>query len=108
MKLFKIVFLFLVLSGVALIAFAYFSGVFDNSQSKACSKLNPGITEADLVASLGTPIGQPTAEGDIRILRFRANIAAAGPIEAWVGRKTEKVVRLRCSYDGPDTWKIDQ
>lgn len=112
MKLFKIILLFLVLSGAALFAFAYFLGVFDNSQSKACGKLKPGITKADLIAALGAPTGRPRPSakerGDIWILSFRTNIVAAGPIEAGVGRKTEKVVWLRCSYDGPYAWKIDQ
>lgn len=106
MKLFKMILLFLVLSVAALFTFAYFMGYLDNSQSKACRTLKPGITETDLVAALGAPIDRLTAEGDIWILSFRPDILSSGPLIARVDKKTNKVIRLRCSYDGANTWEI--
>ena len=107
MKLFKIVFLLLFSSGVALMAFAYFMGYFDNTQSKICRELKPSVTEADLVRALGPPESQKE-NIDYRKIYFRADILAPGPIEAKVDKKTNKVIQLRCSHDGPATWGARQ
>lgn len=78
-------------------------------QGRICESLQPGLSKQELISALGTPIDQEEREGGVWILSFRENIGAAGPITAWVDQKTEKVVRLRCWFEGSsDTWKIDK
>ena len=62
---------------------------------KACAKIAPGATEADLVRALGAPERSEDA-GAVRRLFFHTHRAAAAPISADVDPATGRVRELRC------------
>jgi hypothetical protein len=62
---------------------------------KACPKIPPGATEADLVRALGAPERRSEA-GGVRRLEFHTHRAAAAPIGADVDPATGRVLELRC------------
>ncbi|SRR5258708_3672792 len=70
---------------------------------KACKTIKPGVSLAELKAVLGEPVATSTSRGTTW-LYFRTASIAAGQIRASVQPSTSKVVALRCSEDGPDTW----
>ena len=70
---------------------------------RACQTLRPGITVAELTASLGQPVHRSDAPGETRWYFLTPRIMA-GPIEARVNERTGRVLVLRCHHDGPPTW----
>ena len=71
-----------------------------------CRAIPPGSSRAEIEAVLGQPVARwmsETVEGAIW-LEFPTLPAAAGRIRAVVHEPTGKVLALRCSADGPDTW----
>ena len=74
---------------------------------KLCPSIKPGVTEADLFALLGQPRIEPSKDGKLQWLSFAANPVAAGPIRAQSSMGSKKIVKLRCSEDGPDTWALN-
>ena len=62
---------------------------------KACGKIAPGATEADLVRALGAP-ERSEETGAVRRLFFHTHRAAASPISADVDPATGRVLDLRC------------
>jgi hypothetical protein len=62
---------------------------------KACGKIAPGGTEADLVRALGAPVRVTEAGGERR-LEFHTHRAAATRIGADVDPATGRVLELRC------------
>lgn len=72
----------------------------------ACRAIPPGSSIAEVVAVLGEPFARQAvdmAEGAVR-LEFPTRPTAPGRIRATVHEPTGKVLVLRCSADGPDTW----
>jgi hypothetical protein len=62
---------------------------------KACTKIAPGGSEADLVRTLGAP-ERSEETGAVRRLLFHTHRAAAAPISADVDPATGRVLELRC------------
>jgi hypothetical protein len=70
-----------------------------------CRAIPPGSTLAEIEAVLGQPFARrmsETVEGAVW-LEF-STPPGAGRIRAVVHEPTGKVLALRCSADGPDTW----
>jgi len=70
--------------------------------SKICPTLRPGISINELNAALGEP-ERIQLKGE-EWLMFRTFSLAAGPIQAKVNERTNRVITLRCQQDGPATW----
>jgi hypothetical protein len=70
---------------------------------KACPKIAPGATEAELVRTFGAP-EQSTEGGGVRLVRFHTHRAAATPIRADVDAATGRVLALRCAGDDTPAW----
>jgi hypothetical protein len=74
----------------------------------ACRAISPGSSVTEIVAVLGQPFARQMsdmAEGAVW-LEFPMLPTAPGRIRAAVHEPTGKVLALRCSADGPDTWVI--
>jgi hypothetical protein len=72
----------------------------------ACRAIPPGASLTEVVAVLGQPFARQVAdmaEGAVW-LEFPTLPTAPGRIRAAVQEPTGKVLALRCSADGPDTW----
>jgi hypothetical protein len=72
----------------------------------ACRAIPPGSSLAEVVAVLGQPYARQVAdmaEGAVWI-EFPTRPTAPGRIRAAVHEPTGKVLALRCSAGGPDTW----
>jgi hypothetical protein len=72
----------------------------------ACRAIPPGASLAEVVAVLGQPFARQVAdmaEGTVW-LEFPTRPTAPSRIRAAVHEPTGKVLVLRCSADGPDTW----
>ena len=72
----------------------------------ACRAIPPGSSLTEVVAVLGQPFARQMSdvtEGAVW-LEFSTPPMAAGRIRAAVHEPTGKVLALRCSPDGPDTW----
>lgn len=70
-----------------------------------CRAIPPGSSLVEVVAVLGQPFARQmsdTADGAVWI-EFSTR-PPAGRIRAAVHEPTGKVLALRCSADGPDTW----
>lgn len=72
---------------------------------KICKDIPVGIQFPILVKILGEPIHSWEMKGHIWY-NFNTPSIASGPIAARV--KGTQVLELRCSYDGPSTWKISE
>lgn len=72
---------------------------------KACPKIAPGATEADLVGTLGAPERGEEGNG-IRRLTFHTHRAAASPIRAEVDPTSGRVLALRCAGDDQPMWTV--
>ena len=70
---------------------------------RACQTLRPGVTVAELTASLGQPVHRLDAHGETRWYFLTPSIMA-GPIEARINEGTGQVLVLRCHQDGPPNW----
>jgi hypothetical protein len=71
-----------------------------------CRAIPPGSSLAQIETVLGQPFARrmsETVEGAVW-LEFSTPPTAAGRIRAVVHEPTGKVLALRCSADGPDTW----
>jgi len=71
-----------------------------------CRAIPPGSGLAEVVAVLGQPATRQmseTVEGGVW-LEFSMVPTTAGRIRVAVHEPTGKVLALRCSVDGPDTW----
>ena len=71
-----------------------------------CRAIPPGSSLPEIEAVLGQPFARwmsETVEGAVW-LEFSTPSTAAGRIRAVVHEPTGKVLALRCSADGPDTW----
>lgn len=105
----------LIVGGVLLIALAAVTAVGEyvrrnlssgDDRLVACRAIPPGASLAEVVAVLGQPYARQVAdlaEGAVW-LEFRTRPTAPGRIRAAVHEPTGKVLALRCSADGPDTW----
>ena len=72
---------------------------------KACPKIAPGATEADLVRTLGA--AERSAEsGGVRRLEFHTHRVASAPIGAAVDPATGTVLELRCPGDDRPRWTV--
>jgi hypothetical protein len=71
----------------------------------SCTTIEPGATLEQVKAALGEPVAMSTSRG-MTWVHFRTASIAAGPIRAAVQPSTGKVLALRCSEDGPDTWSL--
>lgn len=74
----------------------------------ACRTIPPGSSLAEVTAVLGQPFARQVAdmaEGAVW-LEFPTRPSAPGRIRAAVHEPTGKVLVLRCSADGPNTWAI--
>lgn len=71
-----------------------------------CRAIPPGSSLTEVVAVLGQPSAQQMSDmaAGAVWLEFPTSSIAAGRIRAAVHEPTEKVLALRCSADGPDTW----
>jgi len=82
---------------------------FENAKGyqnqKICKDIPVGIQFPDLVKILGEPIHSWEMKGHIWY-SFNTPSIAAGPIAARV--KGTQVLELRCSEDGPSTWRINE
>ena len=78
---------------------------FGHRNLKACGKIPPGASEADLVATLGAP-ESAAEEGGVRRLTFHTLSVAAAPIRAAVDPASGRVLELRCRDDGQATWSV--
>ena len=72
----------------------------------SCTTIEAGATLEQLKAVLGEPVATSTSRG-MTWLHFRTASIAAGPIRAALQPSTLKVIALRCSEDGPDTWSLE-
>jgi hypothetical protein len=72
----------------------------------ACRAIPPGSSLAEVVAVLGEPFARQAADmGEGAVwLEFPTRPTAPGRIRVAVHEPTGKVLALRCSGDGPDTW----
>ncbi len=71
-----------------------------------CRAIPPGSSLAEIAAVLGQPFARRMSEmveGAVW-LEFSTPPTAAGRIRVVVHEPTGKVLALRCSADGPDTW----
>jgi hypothetical protein len=71
-----------------------------------CRAIPPGSSLGEVEAVLGQPFARQmsdTSEGTVW-LEFSTPPTAGGRIRAAVHEPTGKVLALRCSADGPDTW----
>jgi hypothetical protein len=76
----------------------------------ACRAIPPGSSFPEVVAVLGQPVARQAAdmvEGGVW-LEFSMSSVAAGRIRAAVQEPTGKVLTLRCTADGPDTWTVPE
>jgi len=73
---------------------------------RICNKLPQGITAAQLKTALGEPMYRRDMDGEVW-LYFKTLSIIAGPIRAQISDSDGKVLRLRCSEDGPDTWSVE-
>jgi hypothetical protein len=76
----------------------------------ACRAIPPGSGLPEVVAVLGQPVARQLAEmieGGVW-LEFATPSAAAGRIRAAVQEPSGKVLTLRCTPDGPDTWAVPE
>jgi hypothetical protein len=80
---------------------------FGYRNQKACTKIAPGVSEADLVRVLGSPEKIEEA-GGVRRLQFHTLRVASAPINAAVDPTTGKVLELRCLDDGKPTWTLQR
>jgi hypothetical protein len=71
---------------------------------KICKDIPVGVQFPDLVKILGEPINSWEIKGQ-KWYSFNTSSIAAGLIKARV--KGTQVLELRCSEDGPSTWKIN-
>ncbi|HEY5999591.1 MAG TPA: hypothetical protein VI078_09880 [bacterium] len=78
---------------------------FGHRNLKACPKIAPGASEADLVRALGAPEKSEEA-GGVRRLQFHTLRVAAAPISADVDPATGRVLELRCRDDVKPTWTL--
>jgi len=72
---------------------------------KICKDIPVGVQFPALVKILGEPIHSWEIKGQ-KWYSFNTSSIAAGPIKARV--KGTQVLELRCSEDGPSTWKINE
>ncbi len=72
---------------------------------RICNDIPAGIQFPDLAKILGEPIRSWEMKGHIWY-SFDTSSIAAGPITARV--EGTQVLELRCSEDGPSTWKIKE
>ena len=102
----------MIVCGVLLVALAVVTAVGEyvrwhlpsgGERIAACGAIPPGSSLTEVVAVLGQPIGRQAAEGAVW-LEFSTPSVATGRIRAAVHEPTGKVLALRCSLDGPDTW----
>ena len=72
----------------------------------ACRAIPPGSSLAEVVAVLGQPYARQVADmaEGAAWLEFPTRPTAPGRIRAAVHEPTGKVLALRCSADGPDSW----
>jgi len=70
-----------------------------------CNQLPQDITVTQLMATLGEPIYRREIDHEVWLF-FKTLSIAAGPIKAQISESDGKVLKLRCSYDGPDTWRV--
>jgi hypothetical protein len=76
----------------------------------ACKAIPPGSGLPEVVAVLGQPVARQVAdmvEGGVW-LEFSTPAVASGRIRAAVQEPTGKVLTLRCTADGPDTWAVSE
>jgi len=104
-----------IVGGVLLVALAVVTAVGEyvpwqlpsgDDKLAACRALPPGASLTELVAVLGPPVARQAvdvADGTVS-LEFSTPSIAAGRIQASVQEPTGKVLALRCSADGLDTW----
>ena len=72
----------------------------------ACRAIPTGSSLAEVMAVLGPPFARQvsdTVEGAVW-LEFSTPVASGGRIRVAAHESTGKVLALRCSPDGPDTW----
>ena len=80
---------------------------FSKGNIPKCLKIKSGASSAQLIEQLGQPIfKEPTKDGN-EWWSFETPSLAAGHIRALLEKDTDKVLRLRCYQDGPDTWNTD-
>jgi hypothetical protein len=104
-----------IVGGVLLVALAMVTAVGEyvrwhlpsgDDKLAACRALPPGASLAEIAAVLGQPVARQVAdaaEGAVW-LEFSTPSIAAGRIRVAVHESAGKVLALRCSADGPDTW----
>ncbi len=73
---------------------------------RACSTIKAGASLEQLKAVLGAPVATSTSRG-MTGLHFQTASVAAAQIRAAVQSSAGKVIALRCSEDGPDTWSLE-
>ena len=76
----------------------------------SCRAIPPGSGLPEVVAVLGQPVARQAAdmvEGGVW-LEFSTPSVATGRIRAAVQEPTGKVLTLRCTADGPDTWTVPE
>jgi hypothetical protein len=104
----------LIVGAVMLIALAAVTAVGEyvrrnlsrDDKLAACRAIPLGSSLAAVVAVLGEPFARQVAdlaEGAVW-LEFPTRPTAPGRVRAAVHEPTGKVLALRCSADGPDTW----
>jgi hypothetical protein len=104
-----------IVCGVLLVALAVVTAVGEyvrwhlpsgDDKLAGCRAIPPGSSLTEVVAVLGQPSARrvaDVAEGAVW-LEFSTPAIAAGRIQAAVHEPTGKILALRCSADGPDTW----
>jgi hypothetical protein len=76
----------------------------------SCRAIPPGSGLPEVVAVLGQPVARQAAdmvEGGVW-LEFSTPSVATGRIRAAVQEPTGKLLTLRCTADGPDTWTVPE
>jgi len=75
-----------------------------------CRAIPPGASVTEVVAVLGRPVARQMADlaEDAVWLEFGTPSLAAGRIRAAVHEPSGKVLTLRCTADGPDTWTAQE
>ena len=72
---------------------------------RLCNQLPQGITATQLKATLGEPMYRREVDHEVWLF-FKTLLIAAGPIKAQISEADGKVLKLRYSEDGPDTWRV--
>lgn len=108
-----------IVGGVLLVALAVVTAVGEyvrwnlpsgDDKLAMCRAIPPGASVTEVVAVLGQPVARQMADlaEDAVWLEFGTPSIAAGRIRAAVHESSGKVLTLRCTADGPDTWAAQE